>query len=333
MATSWVHSKTADFCGDYPEKPTVNDPASRPFVRCSLAAACIAGVVAMILFLFLTRSDGFRTVRRWDTEFVLAPNSWDEIDYSKTICPCNTTFAAWTLFVRFYWVDKALNRHNISNKTQFCDPLNSTGTSPQQLWKKGCYDMAFAGFDVNSSRLTVSSTTLQKPESLSYLISSSFRSYVDHEFSIYNLLAVNYSRDWLQLRWVNDILQNTASRPFMLATRLHMGNKTSTDQTFWNHTKDFWLFDPRQPTDAKFGVLTVLELTGGRAVSMEMDWTEYAKWCNPIYCDSMVTNSRLRRFVLAVGEVGGFSAVMLVFIQCLIWPLLRKIFRFDYSRV
>ncbi|KAI5084638.1 hypothetical protein GOP47_0000807 [Adiantum capillus-veneris] len=321
-SSSWVHRKTADLVQDYPALNVPNEPSLRARSRFLVTTLAIVGAFIAIFFVY-HNSENSRTVRHWGSTYLLTlPTS--QQNYPNLLCPCNKSSIPWPYFISFYWINQTADEHNswirypITNYTQFCDPLNVVLNSTSGAWLQGCYLMAqgISSYTNVTMWSTISTTSVTAPSVLGHIISVQMQGAVADAFDDYGYLISSNSADWLQLLLVKNLIGRAAYR-------LVMSTKSMNDK---NYTNDFyWRFFKGElyPNPVTGEHVSAFDITGKKVLVLEMDWTVYVHQCNPPYCDEVVRNSLLRRFLTAIIQVGGFAAIMMVLLRGALWPCIR----------
>lgn len=321
---SWVHRKTADVVQDYPTPKVPEEPFLRAIARFLVTALALAGAMISISFVY-RNSESSRTVKHWGSTYLLSlPTS--QQNYPNLLCPCDKASIPWPYFISFYWINQTAgqtsswNRYPITNYTQLCDPLNIVvGNGTSGAWLQGCYLMgqSITAYANQTMRTTISTNTVTAPSVLGHIITVQMQDSVEDVFADYAYLSTSNFADWVQLLIVKQMLNRAAYR-LVMSTK-SMNDKNYTNDFYWRFFKGDSYTSPPNVTKVK-----AFDLTGDRALVLEMNWTVYVKdQCNPPYCDQVVKNSLLHRFVTAVTEVGGFAAVMVVVLRGVVWPCIR----------
>lgn len=321
---SFVHRKTADALQDYPAVKVPNEPALRTTMRLVVTALAIVVMIGTIFFVYHS-SQSSRTVRHWGSTYLLTlPTS--QLNYPNLLCPCNKSSISWPYFINFYWINQSAgqtnswNRQPISNYTEFCDPLQYIviANVSTNAWIQGCYSMAQSmSLSTNDTMwTTISTNSVTAPSVLAHMISVQMQGAIADVFGNYAYLSSSNFADWVQLLNVKQMLDRTAHR-LVKATKA-MGDKNSTNDCYWRFFKGDKYRSPPNGTRVK-----AFDLTGERAMVMEMNWAVYVDdQCRPPYCDEVVRNSLLRRFAIAITQVGGFTTVMMVVLHGAVWPFI-----------
>lgn len=319
-----INNKTAAVCHDYPSPDTKDEPFLRSTLRFLVTVIAVLAAFGAVIYVYET-SVGWRIVRHWSsTQYLLTlPTSQPNDPHLQ--CPCYKPAIPWPYFVGFFWINQTQNqsgswdRVQITNYTQFCDPLIADNGS-SGVWREGCYAMgqSLTAFSNITKQTTVTTNTVTAPSVLAQMIATGMQNIVNDIMVDYSSLSTSDSADWVQLLKVKQFYIHAAFR-FGDSTRW-MGDENATNAAYWRYFKGLDYTIP-----PKGGLTKPFDLTGKRALVVEMDWAAYLNKCNPPYCDEVRINNLPQRFLEAVISVGGFGAVMIVVLQSIVWPCIRHI--------
>lgn len=321
---TWANKATADIFQDYSRQPVIDEPSPRrATIRCFVALLIVI-VVIITTSLVYELSGSPRTVRHWGASYLLSLPTGPQ-NYPNLFCPCTKAAIPWPYYIAFYWINQTENqagswtRYPITNFTHFCDPLvadNQTST----IWRESCNLMgqSIIGFTNETMRTTVSTNSITSPSVLGHIIAVDMEDNVNNVFSDYAYLAVNSTADWVQLSKVKQMFTEAAER--LIVSTKSMGDQNATNAAYWRSFAGAFYKNPMTG-----GTTRAFDLTGNRALVIEMNWSVYVGQCNPFYCDKVVKDTLGRRFATAVTAVGGSLTVLIVLLRVIVWPAIRSL--------